>query len=607
MTEEDYEYGKITEFFPYLLISLVVLLLYLPSFTGDFILDDNPFIRDNSYIRQWHPIGSYLSQEDGYDDESGGHTGYYRPLINLSYTFDYKIWGMIAPGFRITNVIIHLFVCFALFGLYNLVLRQRNIALLLALIFSLHPINTEAVAWIASRNNLLVAFFGVMSFYCYIQAYRKQKYIYYIGSIVFFTFAVFSKEFGLMLLPIFFLYQRILNTRKPRIIAELREYLPYAIIGLFYFILRQNVTGSLLTPWKFSEILISLYNFPYVLFLNLRLIFSPYNLHSYIIEYPESSLNMGTLLSILLFVVTIYMLWRYRNNRIFLFSVLAFFCAIFPVSGVVPTAAPTLISMRWLYFPTPFILIILSQPLEKLVHINKKVALVSFACIALFLGVNSYTLNKLLWHSSDVFFEQEVLHFDNAFYADGLAKIYYNKKRFDLAQEYFDKSFERGRKRNAYNLLLYSFLLYEKGDVEGALLYQGKAEKYFMNRSVLGQFYHNKGLIDLKSSDLDSAVKNFRKAILFSPEGGLYWENLGIAYGMIGDHKMAVDSLEKGLKKGVDSTTIKRNLAFAYIQNDECQKALSLLERIKYSADEEDLTWIKRQLIDAKRCIDGQG
>ena len=143
--------------------------------------------------------------------------------------------------------------------------------------------------------------------------------------------------------------------------------------------------------------------------------------------------------------------------------------------------------------------------------------------------------------------------------------------------------------------------------MEGALLYQGKAEKYFMNRSVLGQFYHNKGLIDLKSSDLDSAVKNFRKAILFSPEGGLYWENLGIAYGMMGDHKMAVDSLEKGLKKGVDSTTIKRNLAFAYIQNDECQKALSLLERIKYSADEEDLTWIKRQLIDAKRCIDGQG
>jgi tetratricopeptide (TPR) repeat protein len=598
--------GKQSKLLPYLLVSVAVLLVYLPSFTGDFILDDHPFIRDNSYIREWHPIGSYLFQEDGYDDESGGHTGYYRPLINLSYTLDYKIWGMTAPGFRITNVILHLLVCFILFAVYNLVLKQRNIALVLALIFSLHPINTEAVAWIASRNNILATLFGITSLYCYIKAYRQQRFFYYSGSIVFFTFAVFSKEFGLMLLPIFFLYQRILNTRKQSLMIELREYLPFMIIGLFYFILRQNVTGSILTPWAFSDILTRVINFPYVLFLNLRLIFLPYNLHSYIIEYPERFLNIGTLLSILLFLITLYLIWRHRKNRVLLFSVLAFFFAVLPVSGVVPTAAPTIISMRWLYFSTPFILIILSKPLEKVLHNKRQIILFLLPFIALYLGINAYTLNKHLWYSSETFFKQEVLHFDNTFYADGLAKIYYNNKEFDLAEEYFVKSFERGGKRSAHNLLLYAFLLYEKGDVKNARLYQEKAEKYYMNKSVLGQFYHNQGLIALKLLDLDNAVKFFRKAIIFSSEEPLYWENLGVTYGMLGDHGMAVNALEKGITKGVKSTSIRSNLVFAYIQNNDCQKAISLLERMKYNADEEAMKWIKKRLIDTKRCIDGQ-
>ena len=290
---------KIGRCFPYIIICFVALVIYLPSFSGDFILDDIPLVKNNTYIREWHSIGSYLSQEDGYDPNlTSGHTGYYRPFINFTYTLDYKIWGNNGPGFRITNLILHIFVCFTLFNFYGLIFKKRDIAMLLALLFALHPIATESVSWVASRNNQLTTLFGIISFIFYIKAYEKEKFFYYGISILFFAFSVFCKEFGLMLLPIFFLYQRTLNPQKTSIIKELREYIPYIIISFLYFYLRHNVTGSLLSPSGLSDFFVRLYSVPYVLLFNIRLIFFPYNLHSFNIDLPDSFLDVGIICGI---------------------------------------------------------------------------------------------------------------------------------------------------------------------------------------------------------------------------------------------------------------------------------------------------------------------
>ncbi|MFC1862352.1 tetratricopeptide repeat protein [Thermodesulfobacteriota bacterium] len=601
MIKTVYKDGKYSKLFPYLFICVAVLLAYLPSFTGDFILDDGPLIINNSYIREWHSISSYVFQEDGYDvDSHPMHTGYYRPLLNLSYTLDLKIWGLSGPGFRITNLILHSLVCFALLSFYNLILQKKYLSLFLVLLFSLHPINTETVSWVAARNNLLVTLFGILSLHYYIKSYRDRNYFHYIISIVFFVLAIFSKEFGLMLLPIFFLYQRTLNTQKQDIVIELREYIPYIIIGVCYFALRQNATGSIITPEGFSDNLIRILNFPYVFFLNLKLIFLPYNLHSYIIKYPESVINIGTLSGILLFILIICLLLIYRKNSVVLFSVLAFFFAILPVGGIIPISAPSLTAMRWLYFPSIFILIILAHPLEKLIQFKKRISLFLFACIVLYLGVNSYTLNKLLWHSSDNFFEQEVLHFNNNFYADGLAQIYYNEKKFKLAEKYFEKNFESGVNR-AINYLEYSQLLMKKGEIESSLSFLNKAELYCVADNEFGALYHNRGLAYLELDDLDRAGRNFRKAVIFSPEESVYWENLGVVYGKMGYHTKAIDSFKKGIRIGTSSKSIRKNLAYAYISINNCEKALSIIERLKYGDNNID---VDRLLEDANKCMD---
>lgn len=600
MKKIEYEYGKHSKLFPYLFICLAVLIVYLPSFTGEFILDDIPLVENNEYLREWQSIGSYLSQEDGYDKLSGKHTGYYRPLINLSYTLDYKVWGLFAPGFRVTNLMLHLFACFSIFVLYNQFFKKNYIALMLVLVFALHPVNTETVSWVSSRNNILSSLFGILSLIYYIRSYKKRKYGEYILSIVFFAFAVFSKEFGLMLLPIFFLYQRIFNNKKESICVELREYIPFILISAIYFILRQSVTGSLITPSGFSDVFTRIYNAPYVLFLNFKLILLPFNLHSFIIKYPEGLFNVRTIACLLCFALGIILMWVYRKNRIVIFSFGVFLVAIFPVLGIIKTSAPSLIAMRWLYFPMPFILILLAMPLKKLYEFNHRLVFLLFIPVIFYLGFNSYTLNRFLWHSEEDFFKQEILQFENYFYADGLASIYVKEKKPELAMAFYEKNIKSGVKRIS-NYLDYADLLLKKGDPEKSLEYLEEAQTFCFSNNNLGLLYHIKGLAYLSLNNLKDARKYISKGIKLSPKESVYWENMGVVQGRIGDHKGAIKSFKKAIRLGTESSNIYKNLVNGYILNNECQAALKLIYRINKGNKNAELN---RLLKDAERCLE---
>jgi len=571
--------------------------VYLPSFTGEFILDDISLIKNNTFIREWQPIGSYLSQEDGYNSEVG-HTGYYRPLVNLSYTLDYKIWGNCGPGFRVTNLILHMAACFMIFIFYDQIFKKKDIALWLAIVFSLHPIATETVSWVSSRNNILVTLFGILSFYFYIRAYDSKKYLYYVLSVLFFTLSLFSKEFGLMLLPILFLYQRILSHERKDVVKELREYIPYLIIAVLYFLFRNSVIGSLLSPRGLSDIFLRTLFFPYILLFNLRLIFFPYNLHSYFVRMPDNLINAGLILGILFIIAIIYMLWRFRKNRLLIFSSLAFLFAIFPVGGIIPTSAPSMIAMRWLYFPAVFILLILGQPLERLIRAKGRVVYPVVGCIILFLGLNSYVLNRQLWPSQEVFYRQEVLHFNNMYCADGLAGIYYKEKDFALAEKYYVQSFENGVFR-AMNYLNYAEIFIEKGKLEEAFSILEKAEDNSTTKHELGTVFNYRAVIYLKMGDLAKALKEFNKAIQFIPEEAVVWENMAVTYGGMGEHEKAADYFKKALRLQSKSESIYNNLALSYILTNECQKAVRLLDRKGFRENK----MAKDLLEQARKCL----
>lgn len=570
---------------PWAIISLVVTLVYFPTFSGTFILDDNSLIKNNPYIRELRPITSYLEQEDGITDRRHAgsyHTGYYRPLINVTYWLDYKLWGMTASGFRTTNLILHLLSCLLLFKVLLSLVDDRHACFFSAVLFALHPVNTESVSWIVSRNNILVTLFAISSFYFYLKGWRNDSCAAMSFSFLFFVAAILSKEFGLMVLPVLFLYHRLLNKEKGNLLKELTSYVPFLLVVVFYFMVRKGVTSSLLTPSELGQVWSRVYFSPYLIVLSLKLILLPYGLHSFGLSYPSSFFDLHAVASLVLFLLLGTALWFRRNDKLLIFSGLSFLVTLFPVLNIIPTASISLLAMRWLYLPFAFLSVSVAWVIQKAV-VRRKMLTTSLLCACIcYLGVYSYTLNKNLWHDEDTFFTREVREFNNYLYAGALAENLLDKKKYQEAEEYFRIAIEN-YPNEAKNYVNYSALLIETGSMNEALLFLNKAKPLTMTHNERGQWLNNMGMAYFKLGKNAEALKSFRKAIIFYPNEPQFWTNLGATYGYLGDYENSILVLKKALEIFPDSISLRKNLAITYIRMGNPAMALSILETIPQS------------------------
>ena len=476
-------------------IAFLVIIVYFPTFTGGFILDDRLLIENNSYITEAHSIVSYLSQEDGITDDldkHNYHTGYYRPLVNLTYWMDYSLWGMNACGFRITNLVLHLLSCLLLFKLIVLLAHNRWSAFMAVAIFAIHPVNTESVSLISARNNILVSLFILLSLYCYIVAWIENNRNIFLISIFFFLCAVLSKEFAIMLLPVFFLCHRFLFEKKGGILKESTTYIPFVLIVVFYFILRHSVTGSILTPSDMNDSWQRVYFIPYIIMWNLKLIFLPSNLHSFGLSYPDSYLSWIVLSSIVLFFLICVFMWFIRGQKLLLFSCVSSLLFMFPVLNVIPTVSISLVAMRWMYLPMAFISI--SAVLVIRLTINRRQAFaVTILCVVLsYLCAYSFVLNKYLWHDEKTFFDLEARRFNNKLYAGALAESLLEQGKYHEPEKYFLTAIET-YPREAINYINYSALLIDTGRWGLGLSYLNKAEEFVITGKEKKQLLNNMG------------------------------------------------------------------------------------------------------------------
>jgi tetratricopeptide (TPR) repeat protein len=567
---------------PYVIIGLFVALSYAPTFTGGFILDDNALIRNNPYVKELHSLASYLEQEDGIvENESRGdeHTGYYRPLVNLTYWIDYKLWGMKPEGFRTTNLFLHILTCFLLFRFVLLLVNNRHAAFWATILFAFHPVHTESVSWVCNRNNVLVTLFSLISFSCYIKGRTGQERLMLAASWLFFLLAIFSKEFGLLVLPCIFLYHRFLAKERPSTLGETVSYLPFLLIVLGYFLLRNMVTGSWLSPSDEAGLWERIYFAPYLIAWNIKLIFLPYDLHNFIVRYPASHLNWQAVAG--LFCITFLGLltltaWKHRLAR---FSILSFLASLFPVLNIAHISAVSLISMRWLYFPMIFISLALAEAINKCLKM-KFAFTVSILCpTVLYLGVYSYILNGCLWHNEDAFLRQEVVHFNNFFHSGGLAENLFNKKDYVSAERYFRMAIDK-HPQETKNYINYSALLTETGRPKAAISLLERAKSLHMTRKERGEWHNNMGTAYFDLKKYEEALTYFEQAVESWHGASQFWSNLGAGYGATGDYTNSISALEKALRMAPDSLQTRKNLGVTYYRAGNYAQAILVLKKI---------------------------
>jgi protein O-mannosyl-transferase len=144
------------------IIAIVVFVAYLPSISGDYVLDDDRMLTENVHVKTSEGLWRIWCTTEAID---------YWPVTNTTFWIEWRIWGMNSTGYHVTNLILHIVESLLIW----LILRRLSIpgAFLAAVIFAVHPVNVESVAWIAQRKNTMAMLFFLLSILCYLKHLRS--------------------------------------------------------------------------------------------------------------------------------------------------------------------------------------------------------------------------------------------------------------------------------------------------------------------------------------------------------------------------------------------------------------------------------------------------
>jgi len=402
---------------------IIIGLVYSNSLSNSFIWDDFLVIVDNNFIKSWKnfPLvftDSYLSPfvKRGccffVDASFGSGETSYRPVVTLSYFLDYSLWKLNPFGYHLTSLILHMINALLVYFLANFLIKNRQAALLGALLFALHPVNSEAVNVIAFREDLLSFLFYLFSFLLYLKSTPRL----YLLSLASFFLALFSKETAVTLPLVIILYDCYFSGGGREILVRFKQrYLGYFGVLFFYiwvrfFLITNNTKPSLgylggslytnfLTMSRVAGEYIKWMIFP------AGISAIPSN-QSYLVS--GSLFNPAVLFSMGLIIASFAVIIKtYKSSREISFFMLWFFLALLPVSNIVPI--PNYIASRYLYLPAAGFCFLVAVLLKK--PVGQRLFSSGLAAIILISYSGIAFISNFTWRNNLVFYSKMAREF----------------------------------------------------------------------------------------------------------------------------------------------------------------------------------------------------
>lgn len=336
---------------PLLVLVLVSLAVFCRALGHDFLInwDDRQYVLDNEVVRGFsldHLKTAFTTF----------FVGNYAPLHLLSYMLDYHMWGLKASGYILTNILLHTMNGMLFYLLLRRITGERVWIFAAALIFLIHPLQVESVAWVSQRKNLLAMLFFLMSLFLYCD-YRRSEgtktSLLYLLSLTAFILSLLAKSVVVILPMVLILFDIcILNRRDLK--GLFFDKIPFiAIAALFCAVAVESQSMQFQggrASWHGGT--------PYATFLTmlpvlasyLRMLAWPLNLSAFydvpIRTSVDGKVAMSALLVIILIIAGVLL---YKRRRTLFFWYALFFIGLIPVSQIVPIV--TLMNDRYIYFP----------------------------------------------------------------------------------------------------------------------------------------------------------------------------------------------------------------------------------------------------------------
>ena len=203
------------------LLSLVVCAVYANALSGSFHYDDFHSLVQNPHIRDWQRATDFFVDPALFSVDPA--KAMYRPLLLVSYAFNYSIGGYGVMGYHLFNVLVHL-TCVLL--VWRIAGHWGTGALCAGLIFALHPVASEPVNYISSRSESLAVAFLLAAFICYL---RRDRLGGILGPITF-AAALLVKSIAIVLPGLLLLYEITRDGRR----CSWRRHVPYWAVAAGY-------------------------------------------------------------------------------------------------------------------------------------------------------------------------------------------------------------------------------------------------------------------------------------------------------------------------------------------------------------------------------------
>src|SRR5687768_1526111 len=171
-----------------LLLCVVTLIIYFPVRQFEFVnYDDYAYVVENPHV------ASGLSASNARWAFTAFEAGNWHPLTWLSHMIDCELFGLEPAGHHLTNLAIHTLNAVLVFIVLLEMTSQLWWSYFVALLFALHPLNVESVAWIAERKNVLSTLFSLLAIWAYARFAARRDWKTYLLVAAFLSFGLLSK------------------------------------------------------------------------------------------------------------------------------------------------------------------------------------------------------------------------------------------------------------------------------------------------------------------------------------------------------------------------------------------------------------------------------
>ncbi|MCX8037692.1 MAG: tetratricopeptide repeat protein [Candidatus Sumerlaeia bacterium] len=611
-------------------IALAIVLAYANSFAGTFVFDDTPSITGNPTIRQLWRLDRVLSPP------RAGEAVQNRPVVNLTLAVNWALGGSRVFGYHLFNLVIHLVSALALFGIVRRTLllpkfggRFRESAIgyaaAAALLWGVHPLNTEAVTYIVQRTESLFSMFYLLTLYCCIRGLvSSRSRLWFSAAIAACALGMGSKEAMVTAPLMVLLYDRVFAASSWREIYQHRRGLYIGLAATWILlgailVLASGARGGAagfgfgMTWWEYARTQL------WAVCRYLRLAFWPVGL---VVDYGTwTARTPGEIVPYALVVVALmaatvaaWFRWPWAG-----YLGTWFFVILAPSSSIVPLLTQTIAEKR-MYLPLTAVVtlavIIAGEGTRR--FLERRIAdeavrrgsarwlsVGAVACLAVILGAMTHARNRdyrseiALW--DDVIrkrpdnpraylnrayacqkikaWDQAIADCDKAVELAPNDPYVYLKRgeayaaRGDTSRALadFDKAIELDP-TYARPYLNRGNILRDRGDLHQAIEQYSKAIELMPD---LTDAYNNRGLLHARLGNLAQAVDDFTKAIAVNPLIASYYANRASVWNLQGRYPQAIADCNRAIELDPDAGDVYLTRGNAYGQLGNAEQAMA--------------------------------